>query len=767
MDEGGDESIEPSSSEQTDGATASSVSAQKRHKWTRLLLHASIMCGREFLYAVEIVLVTPIILQLGMPEKYYSLMWMFSPVLGILIGPIMGSHSDRCKSRFGRRRPYITALVIGALIGLTLLIFSKDIASSLGGENVESRRVWGVVVGVVGAQIMDFCLDQAETPLRAYTLDVCTLPDQQRAVAMQTFFIGLGGALGFIIDGIDWEKTAISKLFGSQIKVVYMFAVVTYILTTICNLCSIKETPWHKRSKPSSSKCIIPSQLPPEKSNGLENTSTYANDKLEEEGNSLLGKENNTDPISVNVEVHGTGSHHGTNNHSADPPNSRPITLFPRISMSKGLFISMSCPSGLNEPLQNDESLSSLTTSDSACDDDITTTSEEANADDFSFSVPNLNVKNQKNNGLLDYVRSKQFLNATSNNLENRQSWTHGVTEVQNSIVISDKLKSNTENEGLKTNKISSESNNNRTKPDKPCNSENGNIQKTFTTSNGKDVVRKLDYCEEKGKTKLTEEKDILKKRENGKNKKKEVDDDNPVSFKQLWLSIVTMPSSLRWLCLAQLLGFIGMETVFLWYTDMMGREVYKGDPQASENSTELKLYNDGVKMGCWGLAIDSIAMVVFSVAMERGTLLNKIRLRKLYSGGFLLMFITGLLMFFFTNQIVILSLSWCIGVTFAIMLTVPYVLVGKYHQNKQYTMLSPGKSKRGFGLDCAILACQMYVGNVGASAISSPIIHLFGTVKAMLLIMSICHILAFIVAYFFVLYPGEVTLCCKKEDVA
>jgi len=29
------------------------------------LLHASIMGGREFLYAVEVVLVTPIILQLG------------------------------------------------------------------------------------------------------------------------------------------------------------------------------------------------------------------------------------------------------------------------------------------------------------------------------------------------------------------------------------------------------------------------------------------------------------------------------------------------------------------------------------------------------------------------------------------------------------------------------------------------------------------------------------------------------------------------------
>jgi len=62
-----------------------------------------------------------------MPEKYYSFMWCFSPIIGVLVGPLLGSSSDRCRSRFGRRRPYIVGLVIGAIIGLTFLIFSKDI----------------------------------------------------------------------------------------------------------------------------------------------------------------------------------------------------------------------------------------------------------------------------------------------------------------------------------------------------------------------------------------------------------------------------------------------------------------------------------------------------------------------------------------------------------------------------------------------------------------------------------------------------------------
>ena len=63
-------------------------------------------------------------------------------------------------------------------------------AFAFGGDNLDSRRLWGVVVGIVGAQLMDFCLDQTETPLRAYTLDVCSSKDQHRAFALQTVFIG-------------------------------------------------------------------------------------------------------------------------------------------------------------------------------------------------------------------------------------------------------------------------------------------------------------------------------------------------------------------------------------------------------------------------------------------------------------------------------------------------------------------------------------------------------------------------------------------------
>lgn len=62
------------------------------------------------------------VLFLGLPEKYYSLTWFLSPILGLLFTPVIGTTSDRCTLRWGRRRPFILALCIGVLLGVALFL---------------------------------------------------------------------------------------------------------------------------------------------------------------------------------------------------------------------------------------------------------------------------------------------------------------------------------------------------------------------------------------------------------------------------------------------------------------------------------------------------------------------------------------------------------------------------------------------------------------------------------------------------------------------
>ena len=80
--------------------------------------------------------------------------------------------------------------------------------------------------------------------------------------------------------------------------------------------------------------------------------------------------------------------------------------------------------------------------------------------------------------------------------------------------------------------------------------------------------------------------------------------------------------------------------------------------------------------------------------------------------------------------------------------------------------MKSPGATRRGYGTDCAILACQMYAGNLMYAAVSGPAIAAYGGVKIVLIIASFSHFVAFILCAWFVTYPGERTykFCSRKS---
>ena len=66
----------------------------------------------------------------------------------------------RCESKLGRRRPFIIVLCIIAMIGLTLLTFAPSIGQLF------SSNLAGLVIAIIGSQLMDWGLDSTETPAK-------------------------------------------------------------------------------------------------------------------------------------------------------------------------------------------------------------------------------------------------------------------------------------------------------------------------------------------------------------------------------------------------------------------------------------------------------------------------------------------------------------------------------------------------------------------------------------------------------------------------
>lgn len=96
-------------------------------KKTRLELvrvSAAVM-GIEFSYAAETAFVSPTLLKIGVDHQHMTLVWALSPLVGFFVTPILGSVSDRCRLKQGRRRPFILLLAIGVLMGelTTLSLF--------------------------------------------------------------------------------------------------------------------------------------------------------------------------------------------------------------------------------------------------------------------------------------------------------------------------------------------------------------------------------------------------------------------------------------------------------------------------------------------------------------------------------------------------------------------------------------------------------------------------------------------------------------------
>ncbi|XP_023555329.1 proton-associated sugar transporter A [Octodon degus] len=212
-----------------------------QRSFRELLFNGCVLFGIEFSYAMETAYVTPVLLQMGLPDQLYSLVWFISPILGFLLQPLLGAWSDRCTSRFGRRRPFILVLAIGALLGLSLLLNGRDIGAAL--ADTATSHKWGILLTVCGVVLMDFSADSADNPSHAYMMDVCGPADQDRGLNIHALLAGLGGGFGYVVGGIHWDKTGFGKALGGQLRVIYIFTAVTLSVTTVLTLVSIPERP--------------------------------------------------------------------------------------------------------------------------------------------------------------------------------------------------------------------------------------------------------------------------------------------------------------------------------------------------------------------------------------------------------------------------------------------------------------------------------------------------------------------------------------------
>ncbi|XP_028854190.1 proton-associated sugar transporter A isoform X2 [Denticeps clupeoides] len=719
-----------------------------RRTFPELLFNGCILFGIEFSYAMETAYVTPVLLQMGLPDQFYSLVWFISPILGnvrgehgkndttvflpfitsslflsfqphffvaegFLLQPILGAWSDRCTSRFGRRRPFILALAIGALLGLTLVLNGRDIGAAV--ADTAASHKWGIVLTVCGVVLMDFSADSADNPSHAYMMDVCGPEDQDRGLNIHALLAGLGGGFGYIVGGINWDQTEFGQAIGGQLRVVYLFTSVTLVAATAMTLTSIPERPLPqtqplarngRHALKSPSLCLPPSPPAP--------AGADREEEEEEEEEGLYGYQ------------------------SSRPQRRYPDPLGHSCSANARLC------AGLTSPISPLSPLTPKYGSFISRDNSLTGISEFASSLGNSYidSVLIECYTGQPSPQALEAEAAGPPIPTSSGEAPPAPQVGRQAREGTNQAEGSRRNDGSDPAEGHQQAEGTQPSEGPQQGVGSKRGSTAGILKRPQSLALMEDPLLAPSSGVENGRRRtVTFSQQVANILLNGMRYDSDLSEkaesvDTQMSIKLLCIAIYRMPPSLRTLCTNHFLGWLSFEGMLLFYTDFMGEVVFGGDPKAPHDSEAYERYNAGVTMGCWGMCIYAFSAAFYSAILEK--LEERFSLRSLYFFAYLAFGLGTGLATLSTNLYVVLSLCVTYGVLFSSLCTLPYSLLCEYYQSPQFCGSSENGTRRGMGVDISLLSCQYFLAQILVSVAMGPLTSLVGGAQGVMYFSSL-----------------------------
>ncbi|MBY0450483.1 MAG: MFS transporter [Cyanobacteria bacterium] len=178
--------------------------------WRLLALSIGFL-GIQFGWAIQMGQMSPLLERLGSDPRLTGLISCAGPVTGVFVQPMIGALSDRCTSRWGRRRPF---LLLGICLTALSLVFMPHSSSLL----MAAVLLW----------ILDASLNITQGPYRALVPDVVPKQQQAAAYAYMSATIGLGSVIAFWVSS---QLTQLDTLFNLGAMAILLAMGATILLT--------------------------------------------------------------------------------------------------------------------------------------------------------------------------------------------------------------------------------------------------------------------------------------------------------------------------------------------------------------------------------------------------------------------------------------------------------------------------------------------------------------------------------------------------------
>ena len=187
--------------------------------------------GIQFGLALQIANISGIYEYLGAKADAIPILWLASPLAGILIQPVIGIWSDRTWCRFGRRRPYI---FLGALISAISLFFMPY-----------CKTLWTIVVLI---WIFNCAVNVSMGTIKAFVADNVNDEQMTLGYSVQGILIALGAIFAscmpwLLINLFGFSNNCAGGGIPNAIELPFKIGAVVLIFTVALSVIFGKEEP--------------------------------------------------------------------------------------------------------------------------------------------------------------------------------------------------------------------------------------------------------------------------------------------------------------------------------------------------------------------------------------------------------------------------------------------------------------------------------------------------------------------------------------------
>ena len=198
--------------------------------------------GVQIAYALQSANISRIFATLGADPHQLSFFWILPPLMGMIVQPLVGKFSDRTWCRLGRRKPYLLA---GALVAVLVMAFLPN-AGSL---NFSTRLFLGINgamwFGLFSLIFIDTSINMAMQPFKMMVGDMVNEEQKGTAYSIQSFLCNAGSLVGYLFPifftWIGICNTAPEGVIPPSVKWSFYSGAAILILCVLYTFLTVKE----------------------------------------------------------------------------------------------------------------------------------------------------------------------------------------------------------------------------------------------------------------------------------------------------------------------------------------------------------------------------------------------------------------------------------------------------------------------------------------------------------------------------------------------